>query len=152
LAERIAIASDHAAFELKAQLAQHLRARGFAVTDLGPMNGDSVDYPTYGYKLAEAVASGAADKGVALCGSGIGISIAINRHPACRCALVTEPLSAALAREHNDANILAMGARILGPEMARACVDAFLGTPFSGGRHQRRVDLLSQPSFAKEPA
>jgi ribose 5-phosphate isomerase B len=152
LAERIAIASDHAAVDLKAQLAEHLRGRGFAVDDLGPTSSDSVDYPTYGYKLAEAVASGAVDKGIALCGSGIGISIAINRHPACRCALVSEPVSAALAREHNDANILAMGARIIGPEMAKACVDAFLATRFSGGRHQRRVDLLSSPSFAKEPA
>ena len=152
MAERIAIASDHAAVELKAQLTEHLRGRGFAVTDLGPATADSVDYPTYGYKLAEAIASGAADKGIALCGSGIGISIAINRHPACRCALVGEPLSAALAREHNDANVLAMGARIVGPDMARACIDAFLGSPFAGGRHQRRVDLLSHPSFAKEPA
>jgi ribose 5-phosphate isomerase B len=152
LAERIAIASDHAAVELKAQLVEHLRARGFDVSDLGPMSSDSVDYPTYGYKLAEAVASGAADKGIALCGSGIGISIAINRHPACRCALVAEPLSATLARTHNDANILAMGARIIGPEMAKACADAFLGAAFAGGRHQRRVDLLANPSFAKEPA
>jgi ribose 5-phosphate isomerase B len=152
LAERIAIASDHAAVELKAQLAEHLRGRGYEVADLGPMSPDSVDYPTYGYKLAEAVASGAADKGIALCGSGIGISIAINRHPACRCALVSEPVSAALAREHNNANILAMGGRIIGPAMAKACVDAFLATPFAGGRHQRRVDLLSSPSFAKEPA
>lgn len=152
LPERIAIASDHAAVELKASLAEHLRARGFEVADLGPATADSVDYPTYGYKLAEAVASGAADKGIALCGSGIGISIAINRHPDCRCALVSEPLSAALARSHNDANILAMGARIIGPEMAKACVDAFLGTGFLGDRHQRRVDLLSHPSFAKEPA
>jgi ribose 5-phosphate isomerase B len=152
LTERIAIASDHAAVELKAQLVAHLRGRGLDVLDLGPASADSVDYPTYGYKLAEAVASGAAEKGIALCGSGIGISIAINRHPDCRCALVSEPLSAALAREHNDANILAMGARIIGPEMAKACTDAFLGTRFAGGRHQRRIDLLSSPSFAKETA
>lgn len=152
MAERIAIASDHAAVELKARLAEHLRRRGFDIDDLGPTSNDSVDYPTFGYKLAEAVASGAADKGIALCGSGIGISIAINRNPACRCALVSEPLSAALAREHNDANVLAMGARLIGADMARACVDAFLATPFAGGRHQRRVDLLSSPQTAKEPA
>jgi ribose 5-phosphate isomerase B len=149
---RIVIASDHAAVELKAALAEHLRGAGHQVTDLGPATTDSVDYPLYGYKLAEAIASGAADKGVALCGSGIGISIAINRNSACRCALVSEPLSAALARQHNDANIIAMGARLVGPEMAKACVDAFLGTGFLGDRHQRRVDQLSNPSFAKEPA
>jgi ribose 5-phosphate isomerase B len=152
VAERIAIASDHAAVELKAALVEHLRAGGFEVNDLGPVTADSVDYPAYGYKLAEAIASGAADKGVALCGSGIGISIAINRHTACRCALVSEPLSATLARTHNDANVIAMGARMVGSEMAKACVDAFLGTGFLGDRHQRRVDQLSNPSFAKEPA
>ena len=157
MSERIAMASDHAAVELKATLVEHLRAAGFEVSDLGPANTDSVDYPAYGYKLAEAIASGTADKGVALCGSGIGISIAVNRNPACRCARVSEPLSAALARQHNDANVLAMGARLVGPEMAKACVDAFLGTGFLGakeaeGRHQRRVDQLYNPSSTKEPA
>ena len=152
MSERIAIASDHAAVDLKAALVEHLRAAGYEVSDLGPAATDSVDYPAYGYKLAEAIASGAADKGVALCGSGIGISIAVNRHPACRCARVSEPLSAALARQHNDANVLAMGARLVGSEMATACVDAFLGTSFLGDRHQRRVDQLSNPSSTKEPA
>ena len=150
MAERIAIASDHAAFELKAAVADHLRSGGYEVSDLGPPSTDSVDYPLYGYKLAEAVASGAADLGIALCGSGIGISIAINRHPACRCALVSEPVSARLAREHNDANVLAMGGRLIGAEMAKACVDAFLAASFAGDRHQRRVDQLSNPSFSKE--
>jgi ribose 5-phosphate isomerase B len=149
---RIAIASDHAAFDLKAALAEHLRAAGHEVVDLGPPSTDSVDYPLYGYKLADAVASGAADRGVALCGSGIGISIAVNRNPACRCALVSEPVSATLARQHNDANVLAMGARLIGPEMAKACVDAFLATPFLGDRHQRRVDQLSHPVSLQEPA
>jgi ribose 5-phosphate isomerase B len=152
----IAIASDHAAVELKAALADHLRAGGHEVVDLGPPSADSVDYPLYGYKLADAVASGAVERGVALCGSGIGISIAVNRNSACRCALVSEPLSATLARQHNDANIIAMGARLVGPEMARACLDAFLATDFLGDRHQRRVDLLSNPVSAaaavKEPA
>jgi ribose 5-phosphate isomerase B len=110
-----------------------------------------VDYPDYGYALATAVAQGRAECGVALCGSGIGISIAANRHPAARCALVSEPLSARLAREHNDANIVAMGARLIGVEMARACLDAFLSTPFGGERHARRVAKLSHPSFAEEP-
>ena len=148
MAERIAIVSDHAAFEMKALVAGHLRGLGHDVLDLGTASTDSVDYPDYGYRMAEAVASGQAERGIALCGSGIGISISINRHPACRCALVSEPLSAALAREHNDANVLALGGRLIGFEMARACIDAFLATPFAGGRHQRRVDKLSNPAFA----
>jgi ribose 5-phosphate isomerase B len=152
VAERIAIVSDHAAFEMKAQLAEHLRASGYEVLDLGTTSTDSVDYPDYGYRMAEAIASGEVERGVALCGSGIGISISVNRHPDCRCALVSEGLSARLAREHNDANVLAMGARIIGIEAARDCIDQFLATPFAGGRHQRRIDKLSHPVFAKEPA
>ncbi|MGZ8282267.1 MAG: ribose 5-phosphate isomerase B [Allosphingosinicella sp.] len=152
MGERIVIASDHAAVEMKAMLVAHLQADGHDVVDLGPGGIDSVDYPDYGYKIAEAIAGGRADRGIALCGSGVGISISVNRHPACRCALVSEPLSARLAREHNDANVVALGARLIGPEMAKACVDAFLTTPFAGGRHQRRVDKLSHPHFAKEPA
>lgn len=152
MGERIVIASDHAAVEMKAMLVAHLQAAGHAVVDLGPGGIDSVDYPDYGYKIAEAVASGRADYGVALCGSGVGISIAVNRHPKCRCALVSEPLSARLAREHNDANVIALGARLIGPEMARACVEAFLATPFGEGRHRRRVDKLSNPHFAEESA
>jgi ribose 5-phosphate isomerase B len=140
---RIAIASDHAAVALKTELAAWLVERGHTVNDLGPYDTASVDYPDYGYRLAETVARGDARFGVALCGSGVGISIAVNRHPGARCALVSEPLSASLAREHNDANVIAMGARLTGPEMARACITAFLETPFAGGRHQRRVDKLS---------
>ncbi len=150
--QRIAIASDHAAVELKAMLAEHLRAAGHEVLDLGPATNDSVDYPLYGYKIGDVIAQGLAEFGVALCGSGIGISIAVNRNPACRCALVSEPLSATLARTHNDANVIAMGARLVGPEMARACVDAFFSSDFLGDRHQRRVDQLSNPSSAKDPA
>lgn len=144
---RIAIASDHAALDLKAQLAEWLREQGHEVNDLGPHDGASVDYPDYGYKLAAAIASGEAERGVALCGSGIGISIAVNRNPACRAALVSEPLSAQLCREHNDANVIAMGARLIGPEMAKACLTAFLSTAFGGDRHQRRVDKLSNPQL-----
>lgn len=142
---RIAIASDHAALGLKAELATWLQDQGHDVADLGPDSGASVDYPDYGYKLAQAVGGGTADFGVALCGSGIGISIAVNRVTACRCALVSEPLSAALAREHNDANVIAMGARLVGSEMAKACLTAFLSTAFGGDRHQRRVDKLGNP-------
>jgi ribose 5-phosphate isomerase B len=140
---RIAFASDHAAVALKATLVAWLEAQGHAVEDIGPHDTSSVDYPDYGYKLARAIAEGRADRGIALCGSGIGISIAVNREPACRCALVSEPLSAALAREHNDANVLALGARLTGEDMARACVTAFLATDFAGGRHAGRVAKLS---------
>ena len=142
---RIAIASDHAAYELKAALADWLREAGHEVEDLGTNGPESVDYPDYGYKLGEAIADGRAERGVALCGSGIGISISVNRNPAARCALVSEPLSAKLSREHNDANVIAMGARLTGIDMAKACLDAFLITDFAGDRHARRVDKLSNP-------
>lgn len=149
---RIAIASDHAAIALKSALVAYMEAAGNEVEDLGPYDESSVDYPDYGYKLSDSVASGKADFGVALCGSGIGISIAVNRNPGCRAALVSEPLSAKLAREHNDANVIAMGARLTGIDMAKACLDAFLSTPFAGDRHVRRVGKLSNPDFAKDPA
>jgi len=147
---RIAIASDHAATELKAELRDWLIEQGHDVADLGPEPGESVDYPDYGYKLAAVVADGIAERGVALCGSGIGISIAVNRNTSVRCALVSEPLSAALAREHNDANCIAMGARLTGSDMAKACLTAFLETQFAGAndpgsRHQRRADKLANP-------
>lgn len=145
---RLAIAADHAAVTLKDELAGWLREAGHEVLDLGTHGPASVDYPDFGRRLADAVADEQADRGIALCGSGIGISIAVNRNRACRCALVSEPLSARLAREHNDANVIALGARVIGPEMARECIEAFLSTDFLGGRHARRVDLLSQ----KEPA
>ncbi len=148
---RIAIASDHAATDLKAELREWLIEQGHDVADLGPEPGESVDYPDYGRKLAEVVADGTADRGIALCGSGIGISIAVNRNPKVRCAMVSEPFSATLAREHNDANCIAMGARLTGSDMAKACVAAFLTTEFadandSSGRHWRRVDKLSNLS------
>jgi ribose 5-phosphate isomerase B len=141
---RIALAADHAGFQLKDELAGWLRELGYDVQDLGTNGSESVDYPQFGAKLARAVATGAAERGIAVCGSGIGISIAVNREPGCRCARVSEPVSAALAREHNDANVLALGGRLIGADMAKACVAAFLGTDFAGGRHQRRVDQLSQ--------
>ena len=141
---RIALAADHAGYVLKDELVTWLRETGHDVVDLGTNGPESVDYPEFGARLADAIASGSAQRGIAVCGSGIGISIAVNRNPACRCARVDDPLSAALAREHNDANVLAMGARLIGSDMAKACVKAFLGTDFAGGRHQRRVDQLSQ--------
>ncbi len=147
---RIALASDHAAIDLKAALRDWLIESGYEVADLGPETGESVDYPDYGFKLASVIADGTAERGIALCGSGIGISISVNRHPQVRCALVSEPLSAALAREHNDANCIAMGARLTGIDMAKACVTAFLETEFAdagdaNGRHRRRVDKLAHP-------
>src|SRR4051812_15887251 len=149
---RIAIVSDHAAYDMKALLADHLREQGHDVLDLGTNSTDSVDYPDFGYRMGEAIASGRAETGVALCGSGIGISIAVNRNPACRCALVSDGLSARLAREHNDSNVLALGARLIGIDTAKDCLAQFLATPFAGGRHQRRVDKLTHPAIAKEPA
>src|SRR3954466_10318172 len=141
---RIALAADHAGYVLKDELARWLRDQGHDVIDLGTNGPESVDYPEYGRKLAQAIANGEAERGIAVCGSGIGISIAVNREPRCRCARVDDPLSAQLAREHNDANAIALGARLVGSDMAKACVAAFLDTDFAGGRHQRRVDQLSQ--------
>ena len=141
---RIALAADHAGYLLKDELVRWLREQGHEVSDLGTNGPDSVDYPEYGRRLAQAIGSGEAERGIAVCGSGIGISIAANREPKCRCARVDDPLSAQLAREHNDANALALGARLIGRDMAKACVAAFLDTDFAGGRHQRRVDQLSQ--------
>jgi len=152
MAEKIAIASDHAAIEMKAALVAWLRDAGHDVVDLGPETTESVDYPDYGYKLAQAIASGEATRGVALCGSGIGISISVNRHPACRCALVSDNLSARLCREHNDANVIAMGARLIGIDTAKDCLAAFLSTPFGGGRHVRRVEKLSNPVTSRQTA
>jgi ribose 5-phosphate isomerase B len=140
---RIAMTADHAGFEMKDQLADWLRADGHEVTDLGTNGPESVDYPRYGALLADALANGRAERGITVCGSGIGVAIAANRNPACRCAQVAEPLSASLARQHNDANAIALGARLIGIEMAKACVTAFLTSDFLGGRHQRRVDQLS---------
>lgn len=142
---RIALASDHAAYELKADLVDWLRGLGHDVLDLGTNGPESVDYPDYGYRLGKAIETGDATFGVALCGSGIGISIAVNRNPAARCALVSEPLSASLARQHNDANVIALGARLIGIEMAKACITSFLETAFLGDRHVRRVEKLSNP-------
>jgi len=140
---RIVLTDDHAGVDLKDELAGWLREQGHDVLDLGTNSHESVDYPGYGAMLAEALAEGRAERGITVCGSGIGVAMAANRNPACRCAQVGEPLSATLARRHNDANAIALGARLIGPEMAKACVEAFLSTDFEGGRHQRRVDQLS---------
>ena len=139
---RIALSADHAGFEIKDLLAAWLLEDGHEVIDLGTHGPESVDYPRFGAALAEALADGRAERGITICGSGIGIAIAANRNPACRCAQVAEPVSAALARSHNDANAIALGARLIGLDMAKACVTAFLTTDFEGGHHQHRVDML----------
>ena len=142
---RIVLSADHAGFELKDLLAAWLLEDGYEVIDLGTHGPESVDYPRFGAALAEALADGRAERGITICGSGIGIAIAANRNPKCRCAQVAEPVSAALARSHNDANAIALGARLIGVDMAKACVTAFLTTDFLGGRHERRVEMLNHP-------
>jgi ribose 5-phosphate isomerase B len=139
----IALASDHGGFALKAELAEWLKGRGESVLDLGPDSADSVDYPDYADRMAEAIRAGKAGLGVLICGSGIGISIAANRHRWIRAALCHDVTTAKLCRAHNDANVLALGARIIGAEVAKDCLAAFLETPFEGGRHVRRVDKMS---------
>ncbi len=139
----IAIGSDHAGFDLKAKLADELRSSGYEVLDLGTKDAaTSVDYPDFGAAVAEAVASGKADGGVVVCGTGIGISIAANRTPGVRAALCHDETTARLCREHNDANVLALGARIIGEVVAKDCLTAFLNTEFGGDRHVRRVKKL----------
>jgi ribose 5-phosphate isomerase B len=139
----IAIGSDHAGFDLKAKLAEELRSSGYEVQDLGTKDATtSVDYPDFGNAVAEAVARGKADAGVVVCGTGIGISIAANRHPGIRAALCHDETSARLCREHNDANVLALGARLIGEVVAKDCLHTFLNTEFGGDRHVRRVQKL----------
>lgn len=142
MTDPVAIASDHAGFPLKELLKAELAALGHAVLDLGTDGPDSVDYPDFGRACAEAVAAGRATRGVVICGTGIGISVAANRNPAVRAALCHDATSARLAREHNDANILALGARLIGEEVARECLRVFLSTAFAGGRHVTRVAKL----------
>lgn len=140
---KIAIASDHAGFALKDYLIKNFDAVKVEWLDLGTRGAESVDYPDFGKKLADAVAGGEAKAGVAICGSGIGISIACNRNPKIRAALCTDSTMARLTRLHNDANVLCMGERLTGTEVALDILKTFLETEFEGGRHQRRVDKLT---------
>ena len=140
----VAVASDHAGFDLKEILKRDLQAAGHEVLDLGTNSTRSVDYPDFGQALAEAVASGKASRGVLVCGTGIGISIAANRNPGIRAALVHDVTSARLSREHNDANVVAFGQRVIGAERAREALKVFLSTNFEGGRHADRVAKLSR--------
>lgn len=141
MTQTIAIACDHGGYTLKEALKKAFPAVNWL--DLGTNSAESVDYPDYAGKLAAAMKDGQAQRGVLICGSGIGISIAANRHAHIRCALVSETTSARLSRQHNDANVIALGARLIGEEMAKDCVEVFLSTAFEGGRHQKRVDKLA---------
>lgn len=141
----IAIASDHAGFELKAFLKGLMEEASRPVIDLGADGTASVDYPDFGYAMAQAIRDGSARFGVLICGSGIGISIAANRFPEIRAALVHDALGARMARLHNDANVICFGGRMIGQEVASDCLRLFLETEFAGGRHARRVEKLSRP-------
>ena len=138
----IAIASDHGGFALKQELIAQLKKDGIAFEDLGTYTEESCDYPVYAEKLGRAVAAGTYEQGILVCGTGIGMSMAANKIPGVRCALCSDCFSAEMTRRHNDANVLALGGRVLGVELAKRIVELFLATPFDGGRHQRRVDQL----------
>ena len=139
---KIAIGNDHVAVDLKKEIFQHLQSLGHEVINLGTDSYERCDYPVYGEKVGRYVAQGKADLGIALCGTGVGISLAANRVAGIRAVVCSEPYSARLSREHNNTNILAMGARVLTPEQARNITLRFLETPFAGGRHERRVQKL----------
>ena len=141
--ETVVIAVDHAGFELKATIKEQLSAMGYAILDLGTSGPEAVDYPDFAQAVAAAITEGLAQRGVLVCGSGIGMSIAANRHSGIRAALCHDADAARLSRRHNDANVLVMGARVIGAEAAKACVEAFFTTDFEAGRHVRRVEKLA---------
>lgn len=146
---KIAMASDHGGFTLKEQLRQYVEAKGHTVVDLGCYSTDRADYPDYGIACGETVVKGEADRGIVVCGTGIGISIAANKVKGVRCALCTDPVMARLCREHNDANVLSLGERILGIELAKGIVDAFLETEPLGGRHAERIAKITSYDEAR---
>lgn len=141
----IALAGDHGGFKLKADLKNLISEMGLESLDLGCDGPDAVDYPDFGYALAAAVREGRAGRGVLICGSGVGVSIAANRYPEIRAALIHDALGARLCRQHNDANVICFGGRMIGVDTARDCLKIFLTTEFEGGRHARRVEKLSHP-------
>ncbi len=143
MTETVAVAADHGGYDLKSVLVPELRALGFAVLDLGTDNTQPVDYPAFADAVAAAIEAGKAQRGLLVCGTGIGMSMAANRHRLLRCALAHDTTTARLARQHNDANVLALGGRVLGTEVAKDCVKIFFTTAFEGGRHARRVALFS---------
>ena len=141
---RVALGSDHGGFELKQEIIKYLEEKQIAYKDYGCHSKESCDYPVFGKAAAEAVASGECDKGIVICTTGIGISITANKVKGIRCALCGDPFSAEMTRRHNDANMLAMGAGIVGPNLAERIVQVFLNTAFEGGRHARRVGLITE--------
>lgn len=141
---KIAIGNDHTAIEMKNEIKAHLEGRGFEVLDLGTNTAESCDYPVYGEKVGRAVVSGEADLGIAICGTGVGISLAANKVKGVRACVCSEPYTAKLSRMHNDSNVLAFGARVIGIEMAKMITDTWLDASFEGGRHQRRVDMVME--------
>jgi len=140
--KRIAFGCDHVGFILKDDIVAHLRQRGIDVVDKGAWSTERTDYPRYASAVAESVAAGEVDGGILICGTGVGISIAANKHPGIRAVVCSEPYSAQLSRQHNDTNILAFGARVIGLELAKMIVDAWLDAEFEGGRHQGRGDAI----------
>ena len=142
--KKIAIASDHGGFELKETVIAHLLNDGWEIDDLGPSSEDSVDYPDYGVKLAEAIANKKVERGIVICGTGVGMSIVVNRFPGIRGTLCSDVFTAKMCREHNDSNILIMGGRVIGKGLASEIVDTWLNTAFEGGRHQRRLDKINE--------
>jgi len=142
--KKIAIASDHGGFDLKESIIAHLLNTVWEVDDLGPHSRDSVDYPDYGVKLVEEVAEKKVDRGIVICGTGIGMSIVVNRFPGIRGTLCSDVFTARLCREHNNSNILVLGGRVIGEGLAAEIVNTWLNTPFEGGRHQRRLDKINQ--------
>ena len=139
---KIAMGNDHSAVEMKNIIKEHLISKGYEVMDLGTNSEESCDYPVYGEKVGRAVASGEADLGIAICGTGVGISLAANKVKGIRACVCSEPYTAKLSRMHNNSNVLAFGARVVGSELAKMIVDEWLEAEFEGGRHQRRVDLI----------
>jgi ribose 5-phosphate isomerase B len=142
--QKVLIASDHAGYEMKEALAAELKSLGYEVYDLGPASDASTDYADYAHPLAERVSSGEAERGVLLCGTGLGMSYTANRYPHVRAAVAWTPEVAALAREHNDANVLVLPARFVGTEEGKAILKAWLDTPFAGGRHARRIAKIER--------
>lgn len=149
---KLVIANDHAAVDMKFQVMEHLQERGIEVVNIGTDTNESCDYPVFGYRAAKLVADGEVDGGVLICGTGVGISLAANKVAGIRAAVCSEPVTASLTKRHNNANMIAFGARIVGVETANAIVDAWLDATYEGGRHQRRVDLITEVEQTHELA
>ena len=141
---KIGIGNDHVGYEMKQEIIDHLKERGYEVVDYGAYSSERCNYPVYGEKVANAIVNGEVDLGVLICGTGVGISLAANKVKGIRACVCSEPYTAKLSRMHNNAQIIAFGARVVGPDMARMIVDAFLGAEFEGGRHQQRINLITE--------